>query len=105
MDQQRLNKYKALYRGPVKPSSQSTLKVRAMNDRVARRYMLTPPDVYHIANFQSTRPRTEFIPLARHQMPIHHIPEARGQTRYVRGSSKYNQALVQQIAELSKLVR
>ena len=102
MIRQRLNRHTTLYLGST---NDPQLQVKGRRDRIARMYNIEPPLIYHISNIQSRPPRTEHMPLMKHNMPIHYVPEARGYSRHVRGSSLYNQELHRQIRELSRLTR
>lgn len=104
MQRQRLNKHTTLFLGPVSKRDDPRLRFKASRDRMARMYNLAPPEIYHISNIQSRPPRSEHMPIPKHRKPLHHIPEARGHTRYVRGSALHNQAVHRQIQELAKLV-
>jgi hypothetical protein len=99
-DSIRLNKYKTLYLGPAKNQS---LKLKSMNDRTALRYIRSPPEIFSVTNLQTTAPRNFHKPVKRFLHPNNVAPQ--GHTRHVRGSSLYNQAVMRQIGELSKLVR
>jgi hypothetical protein len=101
-DSIRLSKHRSLYRGKV--TSDPKLRLRALNDRTALSYMRVHPSVRHIANVQSSAPRNYQLGFQRHQQPLHMIPELRGATRYIRGSSKYNQEVQRRIAELAKII-
>ena len=103
MQRQRLNKNTQLFLG--RPSADPQLQVKSRRDRTARAFMLTPPSVYDIANFQRTAPKSYHMPVERHRYPMHTHPEMRGHTRFVRGSSLYNQAVERQIRDLSRLVQ
>ena len=102
MIRQRYNNYTTLYLG--NPTQDRQLQVKSKRDRFVRAYNLEPPQVYHFTNVQSRPPLSQHMPLPKHRKPIHHIPEARGYTRHVRGSALYNQQVQRQIQELAKLV-
>ena len=102
MIRQRENNYTQLYLGP--PTADKQLQAKSVRDRSIRAYNLEPPQVYHFTNIQSRPPLSSHMPLTKHKKPIHHIPEARGYTRHVRGSALYNQQVQRQIQELAKLV-
>ncbi len=103
-DSIRLNKYRALYRGPVKPTSTPALKTRAASDRVALRYIRERPEIYDITNLQTQPPRNFHMPVQRHRHPPHITP-MHNYNKYVRGSSQYNQAVQSTIRDLSRLMR
>jgi hypothetical protein len=103
-DRIRLSKHRALYVGPVNSKSQSTLKVKALNDRTTLGLMREPPSIYHITNFQTRAPRSEHMPVSRHVHPMHHIPEARGYSKHIKGSSLYKQHVLRNIQELSRML-
>jgi hypothetical protein len=101
----RLSKHRSLYVGPVSSTSTRQLRTKSTNnDRVALSLIRERPAIYHRTNQQATHPRTYHDPVLRHRHPLHIIPEHRGHTRYIRGSSLYNQQVVRQIGELSRLL-
>ena len=103
-DRIRLSKHRALYVGPVNSRSQSTLKVKAMNDRTTLKLMRSRPEIYHPTNFQSTAPRSQHMPVLRHRAPLFNVPENRGHLKYIKGSSLYNQHVLRNIRELARMV-
>ena len=97
----RLSKHRALYVGNDRNNSK--LRVKAMNDRTTLRLLRTRPELYHPTNIQSSNPKSNHMPVARHRPPLFNIPENRGYNRYVQGSSLYNQHVLRNIRELAKL--
>lgn len=102
-DSIRINKYRSIYRGP--PKGDRALRQKSVNDRAALRFIRTPPEMYSVTNITSTPPRNFHMPVSRFAHPPNIIPEPRWQDRHVKGSALYNQAVVRQIGELSKLIR
>ena len=103
-DSIRLSKYRALYVGSVNNKSSSKLKIKAMNDRTTMKLLRSRREIYHPTNIQSTAPKSNHMPVARHRAPLFNIPENRGVNQYVKGSSLYNQHVLRNIRELSKLI-
>ena len=103
MQRQRINNHTQLFLG--QPSSFPALQVKSKRDSVARNFMLTPPSVYDTTNFQRTAPKSYHLPVDRHRYPMHTHPENRGHTRYIRGSSLYNQAVSRQMQDLARLIQ
>ena len=103
-DRIRLSKHRSLYVGPVNARSPGTLKVKSLNDRTTLGLLREPPSVYHITNFQTRAPRSEHMPVHRHVHPMHHIPEARGYSKYIKGSGLYNQQVLRTIQQLQQLI-
>ena len=101
-DSIRLSKHRALYTGSKTSTSQ--LRVKGMNDRTTLRLLRTRPEIYHPSNIQSTVPKSNHMPVARHRPPLFNIPENRGYNRYVKGSSLYNQHVLRNIRELARMV-
>ena len=99
----RLSKHRSLYVGPVSSTSTRQLRTKSTNDRVALGLIRERPAIYHRTK-QTSHPRAYHEPVRCHRHPLHIIPEHRGHTRYVRGSSLYNQQVVRQIGELSRLL-
>ena len=101
-DHIRLSKHRALYTGSKTSTSQ--LRVKGMNDRTTLRLLRSRPEIYHPTNIQSTAPKSNHMPVARHRPPLFNIPENRGYNRYVKGSSLYNQHVLRNIRELARMV-
>ena len=101
-DNIRLSKHRALYVGSK--TSTSKLRVKAMNDRTTLRLLRQRPEIYHPTNIQSSAPKSNHMPVARHRPPLFNIPENRRYSRYVKGSSLYNQHVLRNIRELARLV-
>ena len=100
-DSIRLNKHRTLYLG--KERKDPFLNDKRKTDRVMYKGILAPPILGHFTSVQRSHPKNYDIDVQRHQKPLHVIPDERGATRYIRGSSKYNQAVQRKIGELSKL--
>lgn len=100
-DSIRLNQYRTLYLG--QPRQDGHLNEKGKSDRVMYENILHPPQLGHFTSAQRSHPKNYEIQMIRHQKPLHVVPEERGATRYIRGSSQYNQAINAKIAELSKM--
>jgi hypothetical protein len=103
-DSIRLSKYRALYVGSVNNKSSAKLKVKAMNDHTTMKLLRSRREIYHPTNIQSTTPKSSHMPVLRHRAPLFNIPENRGFNQYVKGNSLYNQHVLRNIRELSKLI-
>jgi len=100
-DSIRINKYRSLYMG--KERRDPYLNDKRKTDRAMYDGILAPPILGHFTSVQRSHPKNYDIDVQRHQKPLHVVPDERGATRYIRGSSQYNQAVQQKIGELAKL--
>lgn len=113
MDHMRLNRYNALYTGPVGGRRNSEgLKVKSARDKSALAMMRAPPELYAVTNIQSRTPMSMHLDVQRHREPtlMFDAAERFRQTQernraYYQGGSLFNQHIQRQIAELSKMSR
>ena len=102
-DSVRLNKYRALHKGPSRSDRQ--LQVKAANDRVALKYIRTPPSLYDPTNIQNAAPTSKVFQIARYEPAAPPFMTPTAHNKHVKGTALYNQALIRQIGELSNLIR